>query len=73
MQKSLKVKDVRNILLSDKIAARLSSSETDQPVVDCFLKKKKDYQKKSRVESTSSKSIYSHHSYSPRRETSKRE
>jgi hypothetical protein len=37
MEKIVKVKDVRNILLSEKIAAKLSSSEADQ-VVDWFLK-----------------------------------
>ena len=35
-EKCVEVKDVRNILLSDKIAARVSSSEADQ-VVDWFL------------------------------------
>jgi hypothetical protein len=36
MEKCVEVKNVRNILLSDKIAARPSSSEADQ-VVDWFL------------------------------------
>jgi hypothetical protein len=36
LEKCVEVKDVRNILLSDKIAARPSSSEADQ-VVDWFL------------------------------------